>query len=171
MLKNEDIYTIVAIGDVDITSGLKKVTSHTLSPQGAYTVSRFKSEVERLAKEYSAQYNLLPKEAGIEDTAAFDKRANELKDKKNLNKNEQKELDEINSKKARLISLRKVIREQEVEVNCKPMTYDDWFKFKNENKAVTVDIFGDNREKLGEVELFELIEMQCEGVLWKAPEE
>jgi len=164
MLRFDDIVTIADVG-------LGDVTSHSLSVEGAYVITRFKLEVKRLVNEYVSRYNALPKEVGIEDTKIFDKRKKELTEKTKRSKEEEKEFGEINDKLVRLEALRDTLLSDEVEINVKPMPWSDWHNLKQENKEVMASIFNMEGKEIGKRELFELIEGSCENILWKAPEE
>lgn len=164
MFKFQDIITVANVG-------LMKATSHTLSVQGAYTLTRLKAEVSRLTNEYNQRNELLPKEVGIEDTKAFDARQEELNKKEKKTKEEQKEWEDNNEKISRLIGLRNTLRNDEVTINCRPMSYEDWFKLKQENKELMVSFFDNQGKEIDKRELFDFIEILGEDVLWKAPEE
>jgi hypothetical protein len=163
MFKFDDIVTMYNVG-------LMKATSHTLSVQGAYTLTRLKSEVSRLFKEWQARYTALPGEVGIDDPAAFDARHKVLNEKKR-NKDEQKEWEEDNDKLVRLTGLRQALNNDDVEVNCKPMSYEDWYKLKAENKDIKVVITDNNNNEIDSRELFDFVEILGEGILWMAPAE
>lgn len=164
MIKFDDILTM---GNV----GLINATSHSLSVQGAYTLTRLKAEVNRLMKEYASRYNALPQEVEITDTEAFDARKKELASKEKRNKTEQKELEDMNNKLVRLKALRETLLDDQVTINCKPMCYDDWHNLKQENRGLQVPYFDNQGKEIGKCELFELIENISEGILWVAPAE
>lgn len=164
MFRFDDIVTLANVG-------LAKATSHTLSPASAYILTRFKSEVDRLAKEYSQRYTALPKEVGIEDAEAFDARHKELSEKKKRTKEEEAEWNENLDKLVKLQGMRNALANDEAQVNVKPMPWEEWFKLKEENKALTVNIFDDKGKEVDKRELFEFVELVSEGILWKAPEE
>lgn len=163
MFKFDDI---VAMQNV----GIRKATSHTLSPKGAYTLTRFKSEVARLYAEWQDRGRKISNEVGIEDGKAFYQRYKELCDKK-CNKEEQKELDAAKDKIARLTAMQNELDNDEVTINCTPMSYEDWFNLINENKGLVVNITDNNGKVLDSYELFGFIESLSEGILWAAPAE
>lgn len=163
MLKFDDVVTMA-------NYGLFKATSHTLTSQGAYTLTKLKSEVERLAKEWMESYNKLPQEVGIEDTKVFDARQEELSKKKRT-KAEDKELEENNRKALRLRELRGNLNGDEVAINIKPMSWEDWHNLKQENKDILVSIRDVQGNEVDKKELFEFVELVGENVIWKAPEE
>lgn len=162
MLKFDDIVTLANVG-------LVKATSHTLSPMSAYILTRFKAEVDRLAKDYAERYNALPKEVGIEDTEAFDARQKELKEKKKRTQEEEKEWGEMMDKLVKLQGMRNALSNDNAEINIKPMPWEEWFKLKQENKDLTVSIYDDKGNEIDKRELFDFIELVGEGVIWTAP--
>jgi len=162
MLKFDDIVTLANVG-------LVKATSHTLSPMGAYTLTRFKAEVDRLAREYAERYNMLPKEVGIEDTEAFDARQKELKEKKKRTADEEKEFGEMMDKLVKLQGMRNALSNDFAEINVRPMPWEEWFKLKQENKELTVSIYDENGNEIDKRELFDFIELVGENILWVAP--
>ena len=164
MFRFEDIVILAQVG-------LSKATSHTLSAQGAYTLTRMKAEIDRLYNEWRERSQRLANEVGIEDPDAFDARQEELSKLKKKSKEEQKEWDDNNNKLNRLTELRATLNKEEVVLNCKPMAYDDWHKLKNENKEMQVKTIDAAGNVLDTLELFDFIEIRSEGVIWKAPEE
>lgn len=164
MFKFKDIITMANVG-------LMKATSHTLSVQGAYTLTRLKSEVSRLTNDYQQRDNALPKEVGIEDAKAFDARQEELNKKGKRTEEEEKEWEDNTEKLARLMGLRETLQNDEVTINCRPMSYEDWHHLKQENKELMVSFFDNQGKEVDKRELFDFIEILGEGVLWKAPEE
>ncbi|MBP5712408.1 MAG: hypothetical protein J6W77_05340 [Prevotella sp.] len=163
MFRFDDIITLADVG-------VMKATSHTLSVQGAYTLTRFKAEVTRLTKEHQMRYGELLREVGIEDAAAFDAHHAELNAKKRT-KDEQKEWEDDNDKIARLAGMAKALNNDEVTINCRPMSFEDWFNLKQENKELFVHMYNDKGEEIDKRELFDFIEILGENILWKAPEE
>lgn len=147
-----------------MNSGIGSISSNQLSIKSAYIVTQFKREVDRLYNDWLDRYNRLPKEAGIEDGEAFDKRRAELttKVKKGkLNNTEAKELDGLNEKWNRLQGLRSALSDEDITINSKALSYEDWFTLKSAN----------NNIKTGNAELLELLEVSLENILWKAPDE
>lgn len=146
-----------------ISGGVLAMTSHELSINSAYIVTKFKRELTKLLEEWQEKNNSLIKEAGIEDGEAFDKRKDELTKKVKegkLNNSEAKELEKLNSQMDRLNGLRAKLADDDVTVNVKPMPFEDWHTFKNENKEL----------KLNGFETLELADSVLENILWIAPE-
>lgn len=144
-----------------VNANIMGLTSHTLTATAAYAVTQFKRELRRLMEELQSENQGLVKEVEIEDGQAFDTRHKELTDKTDRTKEEEKELEGMEKKLNRLVELRGVLYNKEVEVKCKPMSFDDWRALKEENKEL----------KIGNYELLEVWELNLEGVMWKAPEE
>lgn len=153
-MKNDDIVTMMR-------SGITAVSSHGLSLDSAYTVTSFKREIERLFNEWNIKNNKLSEEVDITDPVSFDKRIEELRGKEELSKEEKKELSSMEDKLSRLTGLRLKLLEDTVEIKCKAMPYEEWYKFKDENSGIKINNF----------EMFELIELKLENILWKAPQE
>lgn len=142
------------------SNGVMGLTSHSLSINSAYTVTKFKREITKLFEEWVSKFNSLTGEAGIEDGEAFDKRRSELTTKMQggtLSNSEAKELDDIKEKFKRLQALREKLSEESVELNITPMPYEDWHTFKTENKDLKTN---------GGTELLEMVEVCLEGILW-----
>lgn len=141
-------------------NGVMGLSSHSLSINSAYTVTKFKREIMNLFEEWVSRFNSLAKEAGIEDGEVFDKRKSELIAKMQnggLSQEETKELDEINGKIKRLEGLREKLAEEPVGIKTRPMPYEDWHTFKTENKDLKLS---------NGVELLEQAETCLENILW-----
>lgn len=149
---------------VFVKCDIKSAASHTLSVNGAYSLTRFKIEIDRLFSDYIKKSEAFANEAGIKDTAAFDARMNELKAKeqeKKLNKTEAAEYKDAKEKLAKAVAMRNKLENEDVDIVCRPMSYEDWHKFKEENQGM----------KWQGYELFVISEQLLENILWKAPEE
>ena len=144
-----------------VNANIMGLTSHSLTATAAYAVTQFKREIKRLMEELQSKNEGLVKEVEIEDGQSFDTRRKELADKTDRTKEEEKELEGMDKKMNRLVELRTVLYNEECEVKCKPMSFDDWRALKEENKEI----------KIGNYELLEVWELNLEGVMWKAPEE
>jgi len=155
MLKYNDIVAMY-------NNGIAGASSRSLNLASAYSLTKFKSEVSRLYKEWMDKFNALPAEVGIEDGEAFQKRFNELNAKADeLNDKEKKELAEMREKMARLGGLQTELSNDDAYIKVKPMAWEQWNILKDSNRNI----------KAGNYELFELTEATLEGILWNMPEE
>lgn len=154
-------YEVLAL----INSGIMQATAYELGPESAYKVYKFKKLIQKAFERLQEDERDLLKNAGIEDGAAFDTRRTELAKIENPTEEEKKELEEMGEKLKKYISLRETLYTDDVDVSSiKPISYEEWFKLKKENKAVKIndretDIFGGAIEGL------------LEGVFWTTPEE
>lgn len=156
-MKYQDVITMKG-------AGILGATSHSLSLNAAYSLTKFKVEVDRINREWVDRNAVIAKECGIDDTDEFDKRRKVLQDKQkdnNINQAEAKELKEMNTKFERVMGMRNKLNDDDVTITCKPMAYADWHALKEENKNLQTNGF----------ELLSLVEPQLEDILWKAPEE
>ena len=157
MLKNNDIVALYR-------NGIMGATSRSLRLDAAYTLTKFKGEVNRLYQEWMNKFNSLPKEAEIDDADAFQKRYTELNDKLaggKLTAKEKTEHEAMAEKMKRLVGLQNELANDDVFIKVKPMSFEQWLILKDSNREI----------KINEYELFELVESSLENVIWKAPEE
>ena len=152
-------------------AGIMDATSHTLSAAGAYTLTKFKREVDNLGKEYNSKRDALTSEVGIKDGEAFDKRRDELTNKKKKTPQETKELEQMDKTINRLVDLRNQLDNDEVTLDLKPMSYEDWHALKQENKELKLIYRNQKGEIIAVKELFEVYELAFENILWIAPQD
>ena len=141
--------------------GIMNITAHDLDVAHAYKVVKFKNAIKEALSKMEEMEKSFIAELKIDDPQGFDKRAEELRKKESLTKDEQKELDEKNAIYKRLNDMRMAMYQEEANVETKTMPYEEWKKLQDENRDV----------KVGNAELLMAAEPLLENVLWKAPEE
>lgn len=141
--------------------GIMNITAHDLDVAHAYKVVKFKNAIKDALSKMEEMEKSFITELKIDDPQGFDQRAEELRKKESLTKEEQKELDDKNAIYKRLADMRMAMYQEEANVETKVMPYEEWKKLQDENRGV----------KIGDVELLMAAEPMLEGVLWKAPEE
>lgn len=142
---------ILNLAKADIFS----VSANTLEAAHAYKVVKFKGAVRKIAEAIDEEQKAIAKEAGIEDTAAFDKERAELR---KTNSNPER-LAELDKQLGRFIELRENFYKEPVELEgVKTIPYEQFFALQKENK----DLEGKPLEAYADL---------LEGVLWAAPEE
>lgn len=146
-MKNIDILNLA-------NAGVLEITTNDLDAAHAYKVIKFKAGVKKAYDAVQESDTELLKEVGIKDPAAFDKERRELMESK---KNPSR-LEELNKQYDRLVELRKKLYDEEVELDCKTMPFEQFRILQKENS-------GQKGNPLGAFDYL------LEGVLWAAPEE
>ena len=147
-MKNIDILNLA-------NTGVFLISANTLDAAHAYKVIKFKGAVRKIAEAVDEEQKAIAKEAGIEDTATFDKERAELR---KTNSNPER-LAELDKQLARFIELRENFYKEPVELEgVKTIPYEQFFALQKENK----DLEGKPLEAYADL---------LEGVLWAAPEE
>lgn len=154
-MTNQDIIQMIG-------GSILGTTTNNLSVPHALEITKFKRQINELYQKWADTNDALCGDVGISDALAFDKRRAELtskvQNKTGLSNEEVKELDSMNSQMARLDELRAKLRSDKVSVLGVPfMNYEEWAQFKAANRHLMV----------GNVELYELYEIELEGVLWE----
>ena len=147
-----------------INSGVQSVTNHDLTATEAYKVVKFRKALNSAFEAIGEDEKAIAKDCDIEDLDAFFKEFNELQLKKDPSKDEKERLNGMAEKNKRFQELEKQILEEDVTLECKTLSYDDWHKLQNENR---------DKEVLGrKVDVLSgRVEDLLEGILWAAPEE
>jgi len=158
-MKNSEIIALV-------NNGAAAFTNYSLSPAHAYKAFKFKKVLKKAFDSIAANEQELPKEAGIEDSKAFDDKFKELREIENPTEEQKKELEECKAKYEKFIDLRQQLLNDDTPLEgIKTLPYEEWFSLRYENKALKL---ANGRE----VEVFpDWAEEILEGVLWEAPEE
>lgn len=147
-MKNIDILNLA-------NTGIFLISANTLDAAHAYKVIKFKGAVRKIAEAVYEEQKAIAKEAGIEDTAAFDKERAELR---KTNSNPER-LAELDKQLSRFIELRENFYKEPVELEgVKTIPYEQFFALQKENKDL-------------EKKPLEAYADLLEGVLWAAPEE
>lgn len=147
-MKNIDILNLA-------NTGVFLISANTLDAAHAYKVIKFKGAVRKVAEAVDEEQKAIAKEAGIEDTATFDKERAELR---KTNSNPER-LAELDKQLARFIELRENFYKEPVKLEgVKTIPYEQFFALQKENK----DLEGKPLEAYADL---------LEGVLWAAPEE
>lgn len=147
-MKNIDILKLA-------NTGVFLISANTLDAAHAYKVIKFKGAVRKIVEAIDEEQKAIAKEAGIEDTAAFDRERAELR---KTNSNPER-LAELDKQLGRFIELRENFYKEPVELEgVKTIPYEQFFALQKENK----DLEGKPLEAYADL---------LEGVLWAAPEE
>lgn len=142
-------------------AGIQSMTNHSLDTAQAYKVVKFRKAFNAALDAIAEDQKALLKEAGIEDSVAFNQEMDELR-KANRTPEQDAKLKEMEAKVKRYNEMNLELLKEEVTLDCKALPYEEWHKLQNENKEV-----GDKKIDL----LSGWVEDVLEGVLWKAPEE
>lgn len=142
-------------------AGIAAMTNHSLDTAQAYKVVKFRKAFNAALDAIAEDQKALLKEAGIEDSVAFNQEIDELR-KANRTQEQEEKLKEMEAKVKRYNEMNGELLKEEVTLDCKAMPYEDWRKLQNENKEV-----GDKKVDL----LSGWVEDVLEGVLWVAPED
>lgn len=142
-------------------AGIAAMTNHSLDTAQAYKVVKFRKAFNAALDAIAEDQKALLKEAGIEDSVAFNQEMDELR-KANRTPEQEAKLKEMEAKVKRYNEMNLELLKEEVTLDCKALPYEEWHKLQNENKEV-----GDKKIDL----LSGWVEDVLEGVLWKAPEE
>ena len=145
-------------------AGCLLITNHDLTPAHAYKVVKFRKALGAALKDIDRDLEGIRKDVGIEDAAAFDKELFELRDRKERTPEEETRLAGMEVKLRRFLDLRGEMLDEEAELDCKALPYEEWHRLQNENRAVEVN--GQPRDVLSGY-----VEDALEGVLWAPPEE
>lgn len=141
-----------------VNTGVQAITNHTLSPEHAYKVVKFRKALNKAYDAIVKDEEDIRKDIGIDNPQIFDKEIVELRE----NHSDEKKLESMEAQLQRFIELNNEVLKDEVTLDCIPMPYEEWHKLQNENKEV-----GDPKRDL----LSGYVEDILEGVLWTAPKE
>lgn len=147
-----------------INGGALAASSSQLNINAAYAITKFKRALKHAFEEWKEKFDSYPAEVGIDDAQGFDARRAELTTKikeGGLSNAEVKELDKMNEKYNRVIELRNKLGDDDVKIECEPLSWSEWFTFKENNKNIQMNGYA----------TFEVMELTLEGVLWNAPAE
>lgn len=151
--------------------GLQATTEHEVPVKDAYKAFKFRSEIEKKAKEIEDKRPGLVKSAGIEDGEKFDKRITELRAIKEPKEAEKKELDDMTAKLKKFNDLYNEMLEDETELEgVKAMSYESYHALAKENKQTPVVLPGKEPKTIF-VDLFTAFQAELEGILWEAPKD
>ena len=142
--------------------GVQKITNHSLAPEHAYKVVKFRKGLSSALDALIKDEDSLRKDAGIEDADAFNDELKALRDNNERTEEQNKKLDEMEAQLKRFVELRVEMLKEDAVIDCKAMPYAEWHKLQNENRE-----FGDQKIDI----LSGYVEDILEGVLWEAPEE
>lgn len=142
-------------------AGIQSMTNHSLDTAQAYKVVKFRKAFNAALDAIAEDQKALLKEAGIEDSVAFNQEMDELR-KANRTPEQEAKLKEMEAKVKRYNEMNLELLKEEVTLDCKALPYEEWHKLQNENKEV-----GDKKIDL----LAGWVEDMLEGCLWTAPEE
>ena len=142
-------------------AGIQSITNHTLDAAQAYKVVKFRKAFNAALDAIAEDQKALLKEAGIEDSVAFNQEMDELR-KANRTPEQEAKLKEMEAKVKRYNEMNLELLKEEVTLDCKAMPYEDWRKLQNENKEI-----GERKLDL----LSGWVEDMLEGCLWVAPKE
>lgn len=146
-MKNIDIINLA-------NGGILAITANDLDAAHAYKVIKFKKAVKKAFESIVESEKEIIKEAGIEDAQAFDNERKELIE----SGSDSGRLEELNKQFARFIELRNNLYNEEVELDCKVIPFEQFHALQRENKDL-------ERKPLN---VFEDI---LEGVLWEVVNE
>ena len=142
-------------------AGIQSMTNHSLDTAQAYKVVKFRKAFNAALDAIAEDQKALLKEAGIEDSVAFNQEMDELR-KANRTPEQDAKLKEMEAKVKRYNEMNLELLKEEVTLDCKALPYEEWHKLQNENKEV-----GDKKVDL----LSGYVEDVLEGVLWVAPDD
>lgn len=145
-------------------AGVLEITNHDLSPAHAYKIVKFRKSLREALEAIDRDIEVVRKDVGITDPAAFDAELMELRKTEDRSPEQQARLDEMEATLRRFMELRAQLFEEEVTLDCKTIPYEQWHVLQNENRARMVN--GKEMDVLSGH-----VEDVLEGVLWKAPEE
>lgn len=155
-----------------VENGLEKTTDHSVDPKYAYPVYCFRHEVLAAYSVLEKKRVELLKEAGIPYDPTFDARRNELLRSSVLTDEQRAELDGMNAKVQRFCEMFDQLLDDEVELNVRPIPYEEYHKLAGENKRVTVNIAAQNGGRAHfDVDFFFMFRDELKDILWIAPEE
>ncbi len=127
----------------------------SLTPASAYRAIKLRCALKDAWEKYLEAEQGCLAEAGIEDVQSFEVHRHELKEKAGKTKEEEAELKAMNEKVARYNELRDLLLNDVVDFSgIKPISFEEWLKFKQENPCITADI-----------------EDALMGIAWSEPEE
>lgn len=144
-------------------AGIAAMTNHSLDTAQAYKVVKFRKAFNAALDAIAEDQKALLKEAGIEDSVAFNQEMDELC-KANRTPEQDAKLKEMEAKVKRYNEMNLELLKEEVTLDCKAMPYEDWRKLQVENSEKEM-----NGKKVDLLPAF--VEDALEGVLWVAPEE
>lgn len=137
------------------STGMLAITANDLDTAHAYKVFTFKKALKAEAERITEADNALLEEVGIKNAEAFDKERDELR---KSGENPER-LAEMDKQMERLVGLRKVLYEEEANLEgVKALPFDQFHELQRENKNLPhrpLNVF----------------EEQLEGILWTAPDE
>lgn len=155
-----------------VENGLEKTTDHSVDPKYAYQVYCFRREVLAAYKVLEEKRVELLKEAGIPYDPTFDARRNELLRSSVLTDEQRAELDGMNAKVQRFCEMFDQLLDDEVELNIRPIPYEEYHKLAAENKRVRVDYkLANNEITHYEIDFFLTFRDELKDILWIAPKE
>lgn len=136
-------------------AGMRQLTFHCLPVDSAYEIYKFKDRVNKITEEIHNHERALLVAVGIDNAEDFDKKFEKLsKGKKKSEKYiEMKKLREL------FFAMRQKILDEKVEIDVKPLPYEEWKKLQDENHK-------DGRDPLSG-----FAENALEGKLWTAPKD
>lgn len=156
-MKNIDVIYLV-------NRGILETSNHTLSPEYAYKVFKFKKWVRTVFEGIQESELALLSECGIPDVQEFNSKIVGLRCSDDLNGESTTELQDMEKKLNKFIKLRDALYEDSVpSPDLSTIPYNEWFLLQNENRAVkfngdTIDVFSGHSEEL------------LENILWTLPE-
>lgn len=142
-------------------AGIQSMTNHSLDTAQAYKVVKFRKAFNAALDAIAEDQKALLKEAGIEDSVAFNQEMDELR-KANRTPEQEAKLKEMEAKVKRYNEMNLELLKEEVTLDCKALPYEEWHKLQNENKEM-----GERKLDL----LSGYVEDVLEGILWAAPKE
>lgn len=142
-------------------AGIAAMTNHSLDTAQAYKVVKFRKAFNAALDAIAEDQKALLKEAGIEDSVAFNQERDELR-KANRTPEQEAKLKEMEAKVKRYNEMNGELLKEEVTLDCKTIPYEDFRKLQEENREN-----GEDKRDL----LSGYVEDVLEGVLWVAPED
>lgn len=146
-----------------VDNGLENTTDHDLSAAHAYKVFKFRDEVAKANKEMDERRMKLVKDI-IGDGAEFEKKRDELTKLTERTKEQQKELDDLNSKLNKFNELYVELMNDESELNVKTIPFEEYHLLARENRKTPIG-------KEATIDFFTVFRSVLKGILWEEPTE
>lgn len=146
-----------------VDNGLENTTDHDLSAAHAYKVFKFRDEVAKANKEMDERRMKLVKDI-IGDGQEFEKKRDELTKLTEKTKEQQKELDDLNSKLNKFNELYVELMNDESELNVKTIPFEEYHLLARENRKTPIG-------KEATIDFFTVFRSVLKGILWEEPTE
>lgn len=154
-------------------NGISNTTNHDVPVKDAYKAFKFRSAIEKAAKDLDEKRDGLVKEAGIEDAVKFDERKKELSSIASPTEEQAQELAGMNEKFDKFQELWKELMDDETEVEgVKLMSFESFHALAKENRQTRLQVpAGEKKTATVFVDFYQMFMGDLENILWKAPDE